>query len=369
MDDIKPRRRSNPEANPVSREGTRSASQAKLPRHNQRTRKATVSAVHHSTKLGRYFVGDAASLLGNGELAKLRGRVQLILTSPPFPLNHKKKYGNKSGDDYVAWLASFAPLFSQLLTEDGSIVIEIGNGWAPKRPVQSLLTLEALLAFAKHKDADLRLCQEFVCYNPSRMPSPAQWVTVQRCRVTDSFTHVWWMAKTDFPKADNRRVLRPYSASMEKLLKTRQFNRGARPSGFKVRNQAFINNNGGAIAHNLFELEDIEPNREARLPNAFSFANTASADHFSRTCREQGVIPHPARMPSGLANFFVQFLTDPGDIVLDPFAGSNTTGYVAEINQRQWVSIEMNGDYAKQSQIRLDDPAFKGTTKDDGYCR
>ncbi|MGE0205351.1 MAG: site-specific DNA-methyltransferase [Hyphomicrobiaceae bacterium] len=309
--------------------------------------------------MGRYFVGGAEEVLRANDLRDVRGKVQLVLTSPPFPLNHKKKYGNKTGEEYVAWLSSFAPLLSDLLTENGSIVIELGNGWLPGRPVQSLLTLESLMAFVKHADADLRLCQEFISYNPSRMPSPAQWVTVERSRLTDSFTHIWWMAKTDFPKADNRRVLRPYSESMKKLLETRQFNRGGRPSGFRVSDKAFMNDNGGAIAHNLFELEDIDPAREARLPNAFSFANTASVDYFSRACRERKVDPHPARMPSGLANFFVQFLTEPGDLVLDPFAGSNTTGYVAEINDRRWVSIEQNLDYAEQSQIRLDDPALE----------
>lgn len=319
--------------------------------------------VHHRTGLGRYFVGDAGKVLCSKELRDLRGKVQLILTSPPFPLNHKKRYGNKTGEEYVAWLSSFAPLLSDLLTEDGSIVVEIGNGWLPGRPVQSLLTLEALMGFVKHANSGLRLCQEFISYNPSRMPSPAQWVTVERCRLTDSFTHIWWMAKTDFPKADNRRVLRPYSASMKQLLETRQFNRGGRPSGFRVNDRAFMNNNGGAIAHNLFELEDITPGRTARLPNAFSFANTASTDYFSRACREREIDPHPARMPSGLANFFVQFLTEPGDLVLDPFAGSNTTGYVAEINMRRWVAIEENRDYAEQSQIRLDDPAFERITQ------
>jgi DNA modification methylase len=313
---------------------------------------------HHETKLGKYYLGDAEDFLRSEDLGNIRGSIQLILTSPPFPLNQKKKYGNRSGKEYVEWLSSFAPIFSDLLTRDGSIVIELGNGWLPERPVQSLLTLEALLTFVRHRDADLRLCQEFVSYNPSRMPSPAQWVTVERCRLIDSFTHIWWMAKSDFPKADNRRVLRPYSASMKRLLETRQFNRGSRPSGFTVRDQAFRNDNGGAIAHNLFELEDIDPNRQARLPNAFSFANTTSADYFSRACRERGIEPHPARMPSGLANFFVQFLTEPGDLVLDPFAGSNTTGYVSELNERRWLAIERDLAYADQSQIRLGDPGL-----------
>jgi hypothetical protein len=137
---------------------------------------------HHRTQLGKYYVGDAWSVL-HSMLGDLRGKIQLILTSPPFPPNHKKKYGNRTGEEYVAWLSSFAPLFSDLIANDGSIVIELGNGWLPGRPVQSLLTFEVLLSFVKHSEAGLRLCQEFVSYNPSRMPSPAQWVTVERCRL------------------------------------------------------------------------------------------------------------------------------------------------------------------------------------------
>src|SRR5690606_29409967 len=118
---------------------------------------------------------------------QLKGKVQLILTSPPFPLNNKKSYGNLSGDEYLTWFTSLAPLFASLLTEDGSIVVELGNAWVPGRPVQSLLHLESLLAFVKHEEAGLRLCQQFICYNPARLPSPAQWVTIKRERVTDSF--------------------------------------------------------------------------------------------------------------------------------------------------------------------------------------
>jgi site-specific DNA-methyltransferase (cytosine-N4-specific) len=165
----------------------------------------------HTTELGRYISGYSDQLLC-GELGKeLRGRVNLILTSPPFPLNKKKGYDNLQGEEYKVWFVSLAKIFADLLTEDGSIVIEMGNSWMPGRPVQSLLHLESLIEFVNYSGADLRLCQQFACYNPSRLPSPAQWVTVNRIRTTDSFTHVWWISKSDYPKADNRKVLRPYS--------------------------------------------------------------------------------------------------------------------------------------------------------------
>ncbi|MCL4248863.1 MAG: site-specific DNA-methyltransferase [Anaerolineae bacterium] len=310
----------------------------------------------HASSLGEYHIGDSIRLL-NGKLGRrLSGKVQLILTSPPFPLNNKKSYGNLTGELYRDWFVSLADIFAELLTPDGSIVIELGNSWIPGRPVQSLLHLESLIGFVNAPNADLRLCQQFICYNPARIPSPAQWVTIQRIRATDSYTNVWWIAKSDNPKADNTKVLRPYSKSMKSLLRRRSYNSGRRPSEHIISADGFLTDHGGSIPHNVFEMEPIAGTDDTRLPNAFRIANTNSNDYFTRMCREKGIAPHPARMPPGLASFFIQFLTDPGDIVLDPFSGSNTTGYVAELLNRKWVSIEKLQRYSEQARIRLEDP-------------
>lgn len=308
------------------------------------------------TNLGAYYFGDSDDLLTTDLGRSLVGKVQLILTSPPFPLNNKKSYGNLEGDKYLQWFIDLAPIFAELLREDGSIVIELGNAWEEGRPVQSLLSLEALMGFVRNPKADLRLCQQFVCYNPSRLPSPAQWVTVNHIRATDSFTHVWWMARSDFPKADTGRVLRPYSKSMQMLLKRQKYNSGKRPSEHNISPSGFAVNRGGSIPHNFFELDAIDKDRDPRLPNAFSFSNTRSNDFFQRTCRERNIQMHPARMPEGLASFFIEFLSDPDDLVLDPFAGSNTTGFVAECLGRRWVSVDIREDYVEQVKVRFEDP-------------
>jgi hypothetical protein len=310
---------------------------------------------------GAYYVGDSKMVLTSKPFKRLAGKVQLILTSPPYPLNEKKSYGNLTGEKYLKWVESLATVFSDLLSDDGSIVMELGNSWEPNRPVQSLLALEALLAFTKAQGAGLRLIQQFVCYNPSRLPSPASWVTVRPLRTVDSFTHVWWLAKTDYPKADNRKVLRPYSDAMKSLLKRGSYNSGARPSEHHVSEKGFLNDRGGSIPHNFFELEPMECDRPVRLPNAFSLSNTASTDFFHRACREREIVPHPARMPTGLASFFIEYLTDRGDLVLDPFGGSNTTGYAAALSSRRWVAIDAQQDYVEQSKLRFLDPLLNET--------
>jgi site-specific DNA-methyltransferase (cytosine-N4-specific) len=314
----------------------------------------------YKSKKGKLIVGDSIGLL-SGELQKsLKGKVSLIITSPPFPLNSKKKYGNQKGEEYQKWFTELAPIFSNLLTEDGSLIIEIGNSWEPERPVQSLLHLECLFGLVKHPKANLRLIQEFICYNPSKLPSPAQWVTVNRLRTVDSYTHIWWIAKNDFPKADNSNVLRPYSKSMKQLLKKQKYNSGKRPSEHNISEKGFLKNLGGSIAHNFFEMEQLDESRDVRLPHSvLSFSNTNSNDFFLNKCREKKVIPHPARMSGGLVNFFIKFLTNENDLVIDPFSGSNTTGYCAEALKRKWIAFEIKEDYIKQAIIRFSNPELK----------
>ena len=315
----------------------------------------------YSTDLGKYYLGKCEDTINKLDLKK---KVQLILTSPPFPLNNKKKYGNLNGEEYLKWFSNLAELFSSILTPNGSIVIEMGNTWEKNRPVQSLLHLNSLLSFVNNKHAGLRLCQEFICYNPARLPSPAQWVTINRIRAIDSFTHIWWISNSDYPKADNRRILRPYSKSMKKLLESGKYNFGKRPSEHIISEKGFLTDNQGSISHNILELEQIDEKKEFRQPySMFSISNTKSNDFFTKTCKKRGLVPHPARMPLELASFFINFLTDEGDLVLDPFGGSNTTGFCAEKQNRKWISIEANIEYGKQSIIRFEEPNLNSNIK------
>lgn len=262
--------------------------------------------------------------------------VNLIFTSPPFPLNRAKKYGNMTGEEYIAWLEELAVLFSSVLADDGSIVMEIGNAWESGVPVQSTLPIEALLAFKKA--GKFKLCQEFIHYNPARLPSPVEWVNKRRERVKDSFTHIWWMSKSDHPKASNKNVLLPYSKQMEKLIKTGKYNAGKRPSEHTIGTESFSKNNGGAIPSNVIIA-----------------SNTVSNDPYLKYCKENNLEIHPARMPKELPDFFIRFLTDEADLVLDPFGGSNMTGFTAEMLNRKWISIEAEQKYIAGSIGRFSD--------------
>lgn len=292
--------------------------------------------VAYATRWGRMIQGKSDEKLADGSLATFEGKINLIFTSPPFPLNRKKRYGNETGDAYVRWLCAFGPLFKKMLAPDGSIVVEVGNSWEPGMPVMSTLAMRALLEFQSKNE--LYLCQEFIWHNPAKLPSPAQWVNVERSRVKDSFTKLWWMAPSQKPKANNRRVLKEYSNAMKGLLKRGTYNAGKRPSEHNISDSAFLRNNGGAIPSNVL-----------------TYANTQSGDAYQTYCRKHELGLHPARMPSEVAKFFIKFLTEAGDVVLDPFGGSNTTGAAAEELERFWMSIEASEDYIKGSRGRFGD--------------
>ena len=236
----------------------------------KRALKVRLSRPAYQTSYGKMLRCQVESFFASNAARYYKGRVSLIFTSPPFPLNRKKAYGNLNGEQYVRWLAAFAPKFKELLTPAGSIVLELGNAWQPGRPIMSTLALEALLAFAK--EGNFELAQQFICHNPARLPSPAQWVNVERIRVKDSYTHVWWMSGSDCPYADNRNVLQPYSASMLKLLKAKTYNSGKRPSQHKIGEKSFLRNNHGSIPSNVL-----------------TFSNTSSNNSYHEYCREKGL--------------------------------------------------------------------------------
>jgi len=285
---------------------------------------------YYTTKNGKYFLGLSEEVLEADSLKELKGKIQLIFTSPPFPLNRKKKYGNLQGKEYIAWLSSFAPIFSEFLSENGSVVLELGNAWNPGSPTASTLPIESLLKFKE--SGNYFLCQEFIYFNPARLPTPIQWVNKERIRVKDAFTRLWWLSPSDRPKADNRRILVEYSKKMKSLLKTKKYNSGQRPSQHVIGRTSFLKNNSGAIP-----------------PNVVVATNTKAKDSYLDYCRANNIEPHPARMPEDVASFFIKFLTEEKDWVMDPFAGSNVTGAVAEKLKRQWISVEPNETYASGS--------------------
>ncbi|MGH8502407.1 MAG: DNA-methyltransferase [Gammaproteobacteria bacterium] len=294
----------------------------------------------YRTDYGAAYLGDSRSLLASVQDKS----INLAFTSPPYALHFKKTYGNVDKADYVQWFLQFAREIHRILTDDGSFVLNIGGSYNPKVPTRSLYHFKLLIALVE--EIGFHLAQECFWYNSAKMPMPAEWVTVRRARIRDSVEYVWWLSKTPFPKADNRKVLRPYSADMIRLAK-RGVKATIRPSGHAIKSSFDKVENGGSIPSNVVE--------EALPLDMLVLGNNAANDPYTKRCKEAGIKIHPARFPAALPDFFIRLLTDEGDVVLDPFAGSNTAGAVAERLARRWLALELVEEYLEASKFRFTD--------------
>ena len=283
------------------------------------------------TKYGAACIGDSIKLLDQIE----SDSIDLVMTSPPFALQREKTYGNVNQQAYVDWLFTFCEKVYRVMSPTGSFVIDLGGAYQSKRPVRSLHNYRILIKLCD--ELDFRLAEEFFWYNPSKLPSPIEWVNKRKIRAKDSVNTVWWLSKTDNPKANVSRVLVPYSDRMKKLHANPQeyYQPKKRPSGHDI-GTGFATDNGGAIPSNLLQIP-----------------NTESNSRYIQLCKAVGVSVHPARFPQKLPAFFINFLTEPGDTVLDIFSGSNTTGAAAEAAQRRWIAFEKNLEYLAASAFRF----------------
>ncbi len=285
----------------------------------------------YRTDTGAAFLGDSLALL-----KQLPDHsINLVLTSPPLALQREKEYGNENQTNYVQWLSKFAEIVYQKLTPDGSFVLDLGGAYEKGKPIRSLYNFRIPIHFCD--EIGFFLAEDFYWYNPSKLPSPIEWVNKRKIRAKDSVNTVWWFSKSEFPKSDVTQVLTEYSDRMKKLLQDPEkfYDPKKRPSGHDI-SANFSKNNGGAIPSNLLQIPNSESN-----------------SLYLRACKALEIKAHPARFPSKLPEFFIRFLTKPGDVVLDIFSGSNTTGAVAEAEKRHWLAFECDRQYMAASVLRF----------------
>ena len=286
------------------------------------------------------MVGDSIELL-----ERIPDRsVNLVMTSPPFALQRKKEYGNKDQHEYLDWITEFARVVYRKLRDDGSFVLDLGGSYQKGVPARSLYNFRVPIRFCD--DLGFFLAEDFYWHNPSKLPSPIEWVNKRKIRAKDSVNTVWWFSKTEWPKADVSKVLVPYSDRMKKLLENldKFYTPKLRPSGHDI-SKGFGKDNGGAIPSNLLQIP-----------------NTESNGAYVKGCKLVGVKAHPARFPAKLPEFFIKYLTEPNDLVIDIFAGSNTCGQAAKILQRRWISYDLDQQYVAASAFRfLDNPTPEQT--------
>jgi len=295
---------------------------------------------YYATHLGAAYLGDSRAVMSRIP----EGSVNLVFTSPPYALHFKKEYGNEDKENYVEWFLGFAREIHRILPEEGSFVLNIGGSYNPGEPTRSLYHFKLLIALVE--EVGFHLAQECFWYNPAKMPTPAEWVNVRRVRIKDSVEYVWWLSKTPWPKANNRNVLNSYSKDMIRLNQ-RGVRETVRPSGHNIKSSFDKIDAGGSIPPNVVEGRILPE-------DMLKFGNNSATDTYTKRCKETGVKIHPARFPAALPEFFIKLTTGEGDVVLDPFAGSNTTGAVAEKLNRRWLAVDSVEEYLTGSKFRFE---------------
>lgn len=271
-------------------------------------------------------VEDAAGLVEPGS-------VDLLFTSPPFPLLSGRQYGTSTPGEWLEWMTGLVRDWRGLLAPTGSMIFHLGECRHRGAPTESAYIERFVLRLID--DVGLHLAGRLFWQNPARLPN-LQWAAIRRVRVRSTVEPVLWFSRSEHCKADNRRVLVPYAASTRQRYLGRKAEPAERPSGLAFGAESWSRDNGGRIPGNLVEA-----------------ANAPSMDSYARACRAAGLPVHPARMPRQLAEFAVGLTTEPGDLVCDPFLGSGTTAAVAEAMGRRWLGFERSLDYLRGAAFRF----------------
>ena len=289
---------------------------------------------YYQTERGSLFCGDSLALMKELPAES----VQLCVTSPPYAILTPKSYGAFPEDGYLEWFLPFAAEIHRLLKEKGSFVLNLGGTFLKGRPAKSLYIHKIVIALVEK--LGFSLCQEFTWVKLGALPLPQEWVGVRHIRLKEATEAILWFGKSDYPKASNKRVLCDY-ATDSKRSKTR---------AEKNKDRTAEQSNSGHVLNRskIFKQE----NPGSKHPTYFTFPRPSDKG-YNRHCKEKGLTPHDAKFSPQLPEFFIRFLSDEGDLVLDPFSGSGTVAHVAEGMNREWVAVEQSRDYCEGSLYRF----------------
>ena len=284
-----------------------------------------VSVVGFSTDLGIAILGTCETVF-----SRIDCPITLCITSPPYPLAKARSYGNVPESHYVDWIVRQLEPIVRNLVPGGSIALNISNDIFIAGGARSLYCERLVLAL--HDRLGLSLIDRLIWNNPSKPPGPVRWASIERTHLNVAYEPIFWFTNNPRElKTDNRRVLQAHSERHLKLI-----------------------SQGGEQRHGEFSdgAYRVHPGRfgnptEGKIPrNVLTFGHScADQRQYKRDARAAGLPAHGAPMPLSLASFLVEFMSSPGDLVVDPFGGSYTTAKAAELLGRRWLSTEIMVQY------------------------
>lgn len=295
---------------------------------------AGVSVIGFSTELGIAILGSCDTVF-----SRIDSPITLVITSPPYPLAKARKYGNPSEAEYVDWICRMLEPVVRNLVPGGSICLNVSNDvFLPGMPARSMYRERLLLAL--YDRLGLFKMDELIWHNPSKPPGPVQWASLKRVQLNVAWEPVYWL--TNDPrrvKSDNRRILQQHTERHLALIReggehrTRTNSDGA----YVIKNGSYGSQTDGRIQRNVLR---------------FGHA-CASQRAYKELAKAKGLQPHGAPMPLSLASLLVEFMSEPGDLVVDPFGGSFTTALAAERLGRRWMSTDIMLEYVLGGSLRF----------------
>ncbi len=287
-----------------------------------------------STDLGVAVWGSCHDVFGS-----LTDSIAVCITSPPYPLKQARAYGNVTQDEWVDWVCKCLEPIVKRLLPGGSIAVNLSNDiFEPGLPARSIYREEFVVAMRKrlgmYKMDDMP-------WESNKIPGPYQWASKRRMQLNTGYEPIYVFCNDPLRSfADNTRVLQPHTETHKKLMARGGESRTA------------VNSDG---ANRLYP-GSFGAETEGRIPrNVLRFGNVCPDQRrLRKLARAAGLPVHGASMPLALALFLVEYLSRPGDLVVDPFGGTLTTAKACQMLSRSWLACEMMAEYLMAGRLRFD---------------
>lgn len=298
--------------------------------------KPKLTLVAFSTRLGVALwsrVEDAFS-------APLDVPISLAITSVPYVLRKPRAYGGPQAHEYVDFIVRAMEPMVKNLRDGASICLNIGNdSFEPGSPARGLY--RERLVIALHDRLGLSLMDTLIWNQIDRAPGPIQWASKQRVQLNYGYEPIVWLTNNPSKvRSDNRRVLQPHTERHLALIAAGGEKRTASyaDDSHTIRASAFGKRTPGRIPRNVLNFAH----------------NCKEHSHYRKRTRQLGLPVHGAMFPPALVKFLIEFLSEPGELVVDGFAGSLTTAAVAESLGRLWMASETIWEYIRGGAERFD---------------
>ena len=272
--------------------------------------------------------------------------VDLVITSPPYAdiVNYGKNISIKKPNEYVDWII---PLFKEIyrvLKPSGSFILNINDNCS--NGVRNTFIYD--LISTNNKQTKLKLYDTYIWHKRNGIPNGSP----KRFRNTTEFIFHFVKDQKKLKFYMDRVLEEPTVSTKERFSRGKVYgSQGTIEDGVRIKTPIKLRK--FRYTNIKVDEDGLQTNKTAyrqipdkvRSDNVFRFSTAGAA--------RDNHIKHPAPFHKELPTYFINLLTDEGDIVLDVFAGIGTTGLSCKELNRQFVGYELNPKYVDFGNKRI----------------